>query len=154
MKTGQSSVEAAQFWPAAERSGQVPVRSPHGVAATRHGVLQPAIDQSPRVLAQRRVLQTVFGGAFQHRAETLPPGGFDGAQVQFAGEASESSRSSDALPQAAVAPVDGTGVPNQLKIGIEALSGTDVSNVRVHRNSIKPAQLNALAYAQGDEVKT
>lgn len=45
-----------------------------------------------------------------------------------------------------------TGLPDGLKAGIESLSGMDVSDVRVHRNSGKPAQLNALAYAQGNEI--
>ncbi|MEM7030172.1 MAG: DUF4157 domain-containing protein [Chloroflexota bacterium] len=45
-----------------------------------------------------------------------------------------------------------TGLPNNLKSGIEALSGMDVSDVRVHYNSSKPAQLNALAYAQGTDI--
>lgn len=43
-------------------------------------------------------------------------------------------------------------MPDQLKAGIESLSGMDLSSVRVHRNSDKPAQLNALAYAQGTEI--
>lgn len=45
-----------------------------------------------------------------------------------------------------------TGLPDQLKAGVEALSGMDLSSVRVHRNSDKPAQLNALAYAQGNTI--
>lgn len=45
-----------------------------------------------------------------------------------------------------------TGMPDGLKSGIEALSGMDMSDVRVHRNSSEPAQLNALAYAQGNDV--
>ncbi|MGN6323910.1 MAG: eCIS core domain-containing protein [Dyella sp.] len=44
------------------------------------------------------------------------------------------------------------GLPLQLRAGIEALSGMDMGNVRVHRNSSKPAQLNALAYAQGNDI--
>jgi hypothetical protein len=44
------------------------------------------------------------------------------------------------------------GLPSQLQAGIETLSGMDMSNVVVHRNSTKPAQLNALAYAQGHEI--
>lgn len=35
---------------------------------------------------------------------------------------------------------------------MEAMSGMDLSEVRVHRNSGKPAQLSALAYAQGNEI--
>lgn len=52
----------------------------------------------------------------------------------------------------ATAPLNDTGMPNQLKAGIEALSGMDMSDVRVHRNSDQPAQLNALAYAQGSDI--
>ena len=45
-----------------------------------------------------------------------------------------------------------TGMPDQLKTGLEQLSGFDLSGVRVHYNSEKPAQLNALAYAQGQQI--
>lgn len=45
-----------------------------------------------------------------------------------------------------------TGMPDQLKSGIENLSGMDMSDVRVHYNSAQPAQLNALAYAQGTDI--
>ncbi len=45
-----------------------------------------------------------------------------------------------------------TGLPDNLKTGIESLSGVDLSDVRVQRNSTKPAQLNALAYTQGNEI--
>jgi Domain of unknown function (DUF4157) len=44
------------------------------------------------------------------------------------------------------------GLPTQLRQGIESLSGMDMSDVRVHRNSAKPAQLQAHAYAQGREI--
>lgn len=45
-----------------------------------------------------------------------------------------------------------TGLPNQLKLGIENLSGHSMDDVKVHYNSNKPAQLNALAYAQGTDI--
>ncbi|CAB3668123.1 eCIS core domain-containing protein [Trinickia soli] len=45
-----------------------------------------------------------------------------------------------------------TGLPHGLKAGIESLSGMDLSGVRVHTNSDKPARLNALAYAQGSDI--
>lgn len=45
-----------------------------------------------------------------------------------------------------------TGMPDNLKNGIEKLSGYDMSDVRVHYNSSKPAQLNAHAYAQGSNI--
>ena len=54
--------------------------------------------------------------------------------------------------QAKQAANNNTGMPNQLKSGIEGLSGVDVSDVKVHYNSSKPAQLNAHAYAQGSNI--
>jgi len=44
------------------------------------------------------------------------------------------------------------GLPAQLQAGIETLSGMDLGDVTVHRNSAKPAQLSALAYAQGNQI--
>ncbi len=45
-----------------------------------------------------------------------------------------------------------TGMPDSLKGGLEQLSGLDLSGVRVHHNSAKPVQVNALAYAQGQNI--
>jgi hypothetical protein len=45
-----------------------------------------------------------------------------------------------------------TGMPDGLKSGIESLSGIDMSDVKVHYNSDKPSQLNALAYAQSSDI--
>src|ERR1700758_2801867 len=44
------------------------------------------------------------------------------------------------------------GLPPRLRAGIEALSGMNVSDVVVHRNSSRPAQLSAAAYTQGSEI--
>jgi hypothetical protein len=45
-----------------------------------------------------------------------------------------------------------TGLPTQLKNGVESLSGMGMDDVKVHYNSAKPAQLQALAYAQGTDI--
>lgn len=45
-----------------------------------------------------------------------------------------------------------TGLPDNLKSGIENLSGYSMDDVKVHYNSDKPAQLNAHAYAQGTDI--
>lgn len=45
-----------------------------------------------------------------------------------------------------------TGMPDQLKAGVENLSGMDMSDVRVHYNSDKPAGVGALAYTQGTDI--
>lgn len=44
------------------------------------------------------------------------------------------------------------GLPTPLRAGIESLSGLDMGGVTVHRNCARPAQLDALAYAQGNEI--
>jgi hypothetical protein len=45
-----------------------------------------------------------------------------------------------------------TGLPDNLKSGIESLSGFVMDDVNVHYNSDKPAQLQAHAYAQGTNI--
>ncbi|PWV47753.1 uncharacterized protein DUF4157 [Chitinophaga sp. S165] len=45
-----------------------------------------------------------------------------------------------------------TGLPDNLKSGIENLSGYSMDDVRVNYNSARPAQLQAHAYAQGTDI--
>lgn len=45
-----------------------------------------------------------------------------------------------------------TGLPDNLKKGIENLSGYSMNDVKVHYNSDKPSQLQALAYTQGTDI--
>lgn len=45
-----------------------------------------------------------------------------------------------------------TGMPDNLKAGIENLSGHNLDHVRVHYNSSKPAAVQAHAYAQGSDI--
>ncbi len=47
---------------------------------------------------------------------------------------------------------DSKGLPAGLRAGVESLSGQSMSDVTVHRNSDKPAQLQAHAYAQGTDI--
>ena len=45
-----------------------------------------------------------------------------------------------------------TGLPDNLKNGVEQLSGLSMDDVKVNYNSSKPAQLAAHAYAQGSDI--
>lgn len=45
-----------------------------------------------------------------------------------------------------------TGLPDDLKTGMENLSGMSLNHVKVHYNSSKPAAVQAHAYAQGSEI--
>ena len=107
--------------------------------------LQQLADASPQV-AQLRRLQALAAGRSAPVAqlagipeeEELVQGKFATAQPQ---------------PQLQQAPrANNTGLPDQLKSGIESLSGLSMDDVRVHYNSSQPAQLNALAYAQGRDI--
>jgi hypothetical protein len=107
--------------------------------------LQALADASPQVAQMRRLhalaaarsapVAQLAGGPEE---EELVQGKFATAELQ---------------PQLQQAPrANNTGLPDQLKSGIESLSGLSMDHVRVHYNSAQPAQLNALAYAQGSDI--
>lgn len=45
-----------------------------------------------------------------------------------------------------------TGMPDRVKAGVENLSGVSLDDVKVHYSSPEPAKIQALAYAQGNEI--
>lgn len=45
-----------------------------------------------------------------------------------------------------------TGLPDNLKAGVETLSGYSLDDVKVHYNSSQPATVQALAYTQGTDI--
>lgn len=94
--------------------------------------LSDAIHNSPRMVAQRHEMNALFGGAVKPQGDgAMPP------EASLAQCEEKTNR---------------TGMPNQLKSGIESLSGMSMDHVTVHYNSDKPAQLQAHAYAQGTEI--
>ena len=107
--------------------------------------LQQLADASPRV-AQLRRLQALADIHYAPVAQLAgAPEEEERVQGQFA--------SAELQPQLQQAPrANNTGLPDQLKSGIESLSGLSLDHVRVHYNSSQPAQLNALAYAQGSDI--
>jgi hypothetical protein len=94
------------------------------------------IDGSPRQVLQARMVEGIQSGA-----QRL-------AQMKAAASHDETLQRK---PQVAVKP-NNTGLPDGLKSGIENLSGMAMDHVQVHYNSSQPAQLNALAYAQGSSI--
>jgi hypothetical protein len=46
----------------------------------------------------------------------------------------------------------GTALPQELKSGVESLSGIAMDAVKVHYNSSSPASLSASAYARGNDI--
>lgn len=73
--------------------------------------------------------------------------------AQLAGPEDElQMKAAPAAVQLEEAPRNDTGLPDRLRAGIESLSGYSMDGVKVHYNSSQPAQLNALAYAQGTDI--
>ena len=99
--------------------------------------LQAMADRSPQVQAAIQ-MQTAADAYVQandpFNAQTL-----SNNQASLQGQTSEKTENR-------------TGLPDRLKFGVESLSGISIDDVRVHYNSSKPAQLNALAYAQGTDI--
>jgi hypothetical protein len=138
----------------ARRSGADPQRPRQGKTAAIAEVpaalnhlsrLRQLADASPQVAQLRRLKALAAGQSTpmsqlksDPEEEELVQGKFAGAELQ---------------PQLQQAPrANNTGLPDQLKSGIESLSGMSMDHVRVHYNSSQPAQLNALAYAQGSDI--
>jgi hypothetical protein len=115
---------------AAEPARQSPaaVRS----AVAQHQTLGNLVDSSARVATQRKAVHTAFGalGAVAQRAPDID----------------------DEPLQKKPAPANNTGLPDNLKSGVEQLSGMSLDHVKVHYNSAQPAQMQALAYAQGSHI--
>ena len=98
------------------------------------------MQNSPRAM-QLKALQAMMQKPLVQRAEddeALQTKSASQGTAQLVGQA-------DSKP-------NNTGLPNQLKAGIESLSGMSMDHVKVNYNSGKPAQLNAHAYAQGSEI--
>ena len=74
------------------------------------------------------------------------------AQFQHLANKSSNSKKIAQLQERARPKKKQNGLPDQLKSGIEQLSGIAMDDVTVHRNSSKPAQLHAHAYAQGTNI--
>lgn len=152
-----SFVRAVQMKPgrAAERHARQ-AEARNSKAGGAQDALQAALDASPRVVAQARRAQALSARV------SAPRGPVDGAAPPEVAQLFQEERA-DAPVQAAggehaaAAPAESprpnaTGLPDGLKAGLEATSGLDLSSLRVHYNASEPAQLSALAYAQGDHI--
>lgn len=65
---------------------------------------------------------------------------------------SEAAELEDNRPATVQKQANKTGLPDNLKSGMENISGMSLDHVRVHYNSAKPAAVQAYAYAQGSDI--
>lgn len=114
------------------------------------------INNSSRMLAQRKMNAGMLATVQRvEEQEALIQGKFEIAQRAEEDEPLQEKLASQASAQRqkeSVFKSNNTGLPDKLKSGIESLSGMSMDHVKVHYNSSQPAQLNALAYAQGSEI--
>src|SRR3954454_23494838 len=115
-----------------------------------------SVDRKATQMAQPSASPDAQAGA--HAIALDPPAyGIDVADTQpeQAQDAAIQLRSAAAATRAAAPGIpqpNRTGLPDALKSGIEALAGLSLDDVRVRFNSSHPAQLQALAYTQGNQI--
>jgi hypothetical protein len=110
------------------------------------------VDSRPEAIAQRK-LQDIANNsphaiqlrAFRDMANNSP-------QAKKIAQFQAMADNQSAQQQPIQKKENNTGLPNNLKTGVENLSGISLDDVKVHRNSDKPAQLQAHAYAQGTDI--
>lgn len=93
-------------------------------------------------------------GKFADTLQRAPEDEEEPLQGKFAGtiqreeEESMQMKSDEAIQKKP----NNTGLPDNLKAGVESLSGYSMDDVRVHYNSSQPATVQALAYTQGTDI--
>ena len=118
-------------------------------------------DNRPAAIVQRKLQemsnnspQTLQLRAFQQKANNSPQAK-QPAQLQAISDIYTAKQQHPIQKKASPEPgvsKNNTGLPDTLKTGMENLSGMSLDDVKVHRNSDKPAQLQAHAYAQGTDI--
>ncbi|HEX2900983.1 MAG TPA: DUF4157 domain-containing protein, partial [Bacteroidia bacterium] len=126
-----SGSHVASQWGGGEMDGMEAAPLVQGPEAAHLSQLQAAANQSPQV-QQFRQLQAGIDQSEQVQQFHKHQQGINNAVSQR-----KENR---------------TGLPDDLKSGIEGLSGMSMDDVRVHYNSDKPAAMQAHAFAQGSEI--
>jgi len=125
-----------------------------GHATEKHTHFTPKAAEQPQYqdatrppeLQHSETTQCRFGNG--PKQSLLTPGANNNAAIQR----KQGPELSSSEPKTQTHRSNRTGLPDNLKRGIETLSGISMDNVKVHYNSSKPAQLNAHAYAQGTNI--
>jgi hypothetical protein len=135
---------------AAPRAAAATAETPRQLRLT---ALQCAADDSARVSRTRRFPP---GGAALQREEAPEleeeePVQGKALQREEASELEEEEPLQGKALQRQEAP-GRAEMPDPLRSGVESLAGMDLSDVRVHGNSPRPAEVGALAYAQGNDI--
>ena len=124
--------------------------------------LSTITDNRSTAIAQRKLIDSLSTSPRGQRVAQLqaiigakaPVQRAEDEEVQM--KAAPIQRAEDEEVQRKAAPVqkkeNNTGLPDNLKSGVENLSGVSMNDVQVHRNSDQPAQMQAHAFAQGTDI--
>lgn len=115
-------------------------------------LLQGKFETAQRAGVEEEPLQGKVETAQRAEEEELLQGKFETAQLMEEEEPIQGKFETLQRAGAEEKNANHTGMPDNLKSGIENLSGYSMDDVKVHYNSDKPAQLNAHAYAQGTDI--
>lgn len=173
---GQPTAQLFEFPGAAQAKRDVSVTLNTASAQLKQQQSVKSLQDNPRTLAQRvsqqamlqrklqeashtaqkvedeELMQGKFDTAQKVEEEELMQGKFDTAQLVEEEELMQGKSATQLREDSDQAAANDTGLPDNVKAGIESMSGMSMDHVKVHYNSDKPAQLNALAYAQGSDI--
>lgn len=119
------------------------------------------VDNRPEAVAQRKLQELANNSPRARQLKAIQEIANKSPQVKQAAQLQEMANNYSAQQQIPIqkkaSPEPGrrennTGLPDNLKLGIENLSGYSMNDVKVHYNSDKPTQLQAHAYAQGTDI--
>lgn len=150
MRTTQPAGNVRNVPPVPGRqTGALAQAAQNSPAAQSLAALQRMADQSPVVqnaVALQRMDEDELQGKFIQRVEE------DELQMKPIQRMEEDELQGKAIQRAEIPKTNNTGLPGNLKSGIEHLSGMSMDHVKVHRDSDKPAAVQAYAYAQGSDI--
>ncbi|MCB9230021.1 MAG: DUF4157 domain-containing protein [Bacteroidia bacterium] len=115
-------------------------------------------DHRPEAVTQRKLKELAENSPRQLQLKSLQAKANGSSQVSRVAQFQATANQHTSQPSKLEKDADygqrknNTGLPDSLKSGIENLSGMSLDDVKVHRNSDKPAQLQAHAYAQGTDI--
>ena len=111
------------------------------------------MDNRPEVIAQRKLREVVNNSPRVSQLKAFQDIANNSAESKRAAQFQAMADNHSAQQQLPIQrQKNNTGLPDNLKSGMENVSGMSLDDVKVHQNSDKPAQLNAHAYAQGTDI--
>lgn len=142
LESGSNKVASPQFTDQ-RSSTSMQLKQQQLMGASKANPLQRAEDEE--------LLQGKFATAQLIEEEEPLQRKFETAQLVEEEELLQGKFSNTATTQLEPKP-NNTGLPDNLKSGVENLSGYSMDDVKVHYNSGKPSDLQAHAYAQGTDI--